>query len=115
MTSTTTVVSTVYPAVSGTVLVRDRGSGDKETQPFTLEATSDLKIKITINARANLRYVALWWYLYGVGEDIFYKRGSVDEEQGTFEFYAAAIPPGNWYIRIVSANCNWELTVEKVT
>ncbi len=114
-TATTTMVSTVYPAVSGTVLVRDRGSGDKETPPFTLEAASDLKIKITIRARADLQYVALSWYLYEVGEDLFYKRGSVQEEQGTFEFYAAAIPRGNWYIRVNSANCNWEITVEKVT
>jgi hypothetical protein len=62
-TATATIVSTVYPAVSGTVLVRDRGSGSKETPPFTREATSDLRIKVTIRARADLRYVGL----YGVG------------------------------------------------
>ncbi|MEM4170049.1 MAG: hypothetical protein QXY99_08195, partial [Thermoproteota archaeon] len=114
-TATTTMVSTVYPAVSGTVLVRDRGSGSKETPPFTLEATSDLRIKMTIRARSDLRYVGLYWYLYEVGDDLSYKRGSILEEQGSFEFYAAAIPPGNWYIQINAANCNWEITVEKVT
>ncbi|MEM0348939.1 MAG: hypothetical protein QXD24_01970 [Candidatus Caldarchaeum sp.] len=114
-TSTTTMLSTVYPAASGTILVRDRGNGDKDTPPFTLEAASDLKIKITISARADLRYVGLSWYLHKVGETVSYKMGEIDEEQGVFEFYAAAIPRGNWYIRVISANCNWEITVEKVT
>ncbi|MEM2352341.1 MAG: hypothetical protein QXT26_08040 [Thermoproteota archaeon] len=27
----------------------------------------------------------------------------------------AAIPAGNWYVKILAANCNWELIVEKVT
>jgi hypothetical protein len=114
-TITTTMLTTVYPAQSGTVLVTDRGSGNKETRPFTLETPSDLKITIRITARANLQYVSLSWYLYNVGSESFFKHGSIREEQGVFEFYAARVPTGNWYIEILAANCNWEIRVEKVT
>jgi hypothetical protein len=114
-TVTTTALTTVYPAQSGTVLVTDRGSGRKETRPFTLETPSDLKITTRITARANLQYVSLSWYLYEVGFEVYFKTGSIREEQGVFEFYAARIPAGNWYVEILAANCNWEITVEKVT
>ncbi|MEM2651083.1 MAG: hypothetical protein QXU87_03270 [Candidatus Caldarchaeum sp.] len=110
-----TYVTTVYPAERGTVLVSDRGSGDKETRPFTLDSTADLRLKLRLTARADLRYVGLSWYLYQVGATRYFKSGSIDEEQGVFEFYLAAIPAGNWYVKILAANCNWELTVEKVT
>jgi hypothetical protein len=115
VTVTTTALTTVYPAQSGTVLVTDRGSGRKETRPFTLETPSDLKLTIRITARANLQYVSLSWYLYEVGSEVYFKTGSIKEEQGVFEFYAARIPAGNWYVEILAANCNWEITVEKVT
>jgi hypothetical protein len=114
-TVTTTALTTVYPAQSGTVLVTDRGSGIKETRPFTLDAPSDLKITIRIMARADLRYVSLSWYLYNVDLGRWIKNGDVNEEQGVFEFYAARVPAGNWYVKILSANCNWEIRVEKVT
>jgi cytoskeletal protein RodZ len=114
-TTTRTAYTTVYPAESGDILVTDRGSGNKDTSPFTLDAPSDLKITIRITARANLRYVGLSWYLYNVDLERWIKNGGVNEEQGVFEFYAARIPAGNWYVRILSANCNWEITVEKVT
>jgi hypothetical protein len=109
------MLTTVYPAQSGTVLITDRGSGNKETRPFTLETASDLKITIGIMARADLRYVSLSWYLYNVDLGRWIKNGEVNNEQGVFEFYAARIPAGNWYVKIISANCNWEITVEKVT
>jgi hypothetical protein len=114
-TVTTTALTTVYPAQSGTVLLTDRGSGNKDARPFTLETASDLKITIRITARADLRYVGLSWYLYNVDLGRWIKNGEVNEEQGVFEFYAARIPAGNWYVKILSANCNWEITVEKVT
>ncbi len=114
-TVTKTALTTVYPAQSGTVLVTDRGSGRKETRPFTLETLSDLKITIRVTARANLQYVSLSWYLYEVGSEFYFKTGSIREEQGVFEFYAARIPAGDWYVEILAANCNWEITVEKVT
>jgi hypothetical protein len=114
-TVTTTALTTVYPAQSGTVLITDRGSGRKETRPFTLETPSDLKLTIRITARANLQYVSLSWYLHEVGSEVYFKTGSIREEQGVFEFYAARIPAGNWYVEILAANCNWEITVEKLT
>ncbi|MEM0384533.1 MAG: hypothetical protein QXV27_06785 [Candidatus Caldarchaeum sp.] len=97
------------------ILVSDRGSGEKETRPFTLNATSDLQLKLKITARADLRFVVLYWHLYRVGSETSFKRGSIDGEQGSFEFYLAAIPAGNWYVKILAANCNWELIVEKMT
>jgi hypothetical protein len=114
-TVTTIMFLTVYPAQSGTVLVTDRGSGNKETRPFTLERASDLKITIRITATAALEYVGLSWYLYNVGSEDFFKHGSIRGEQGVFEFYAASVPAGNWYFQILAANCNWEIRVEKVT
>jgi len=115
VTTVTTALTTVYPAERGDVLVTDRGSGDKDTRPFTLETVSDLKITVRIKARADLRWVSLSWYLYNVEEGSWIKHGEVDEEEGVFEFYAARVPAGNWYIRILAANCDWEITVEKVT
>ena len=114
-TITTTSVATVYPAESGPILVSDRGSGNKDTKPFTLDSTSDLKIKIKLTARGDLKYVSLTWYLYNADLEKWLKTGEVEEEQGEFEFYAAKIPAGNWYVRILAANCDWELTVEKTT
>jgi hypothetical protein len=115
VTTVTTAMTTVYPAERGSVLVTDRGSGDKDTRPFTLETVSDLKITVRIRARADLQWVGLSWYLYNVEEDLWIRHGEVDEEEGVFEFYVARVPAGNWYIRILAANCNWEITVEKVT
>jgi len=66
VTTVTTALTTVYPAERGDVLVTDRGSGDKDTRPFTLETVSDLKITVRIKARADLRWVSLSWYLYNV-------------------------------------------------
>jgi len=114
-TTTRTALTTVYPAERGTVLVTDRGSGNKDTRPFTLESPSDLKITIRVTARADLKFVSLHWYLYNVDIGRWIRNGEVDEEEGVFEFYAARVPAGNWYISILAANCNWEITVEKVT
>jgi len=87
----------------------DSGSGDKDTRPFTVEARSDLKITVVVRARAAIEYVGLSWYLRPVGERVGYiTSGDVNEEQGTFEFYAAAIPPGNYHIHVLAANYNWE-------
>jgi len=89
--------------------VSDRDSGNKETRPFTLNSTSDLKLKLRITARADLRYVVLAWYLYEVGSTTSFKTGSINEELGAVEFYLTAIPAGNWYISVLAANCNWRL------
>jgi hypothetical protein len=114
-TRTTTVATTVYPAESGDILVTDKGSGNKDTKPFTLDKPSDLKITVRVTARGDLRYVSLAWYLYNVDAGKWIRNGEVNGEEGVFEFYATNIPSGNWYVKILAANCNWELTVEKVT
>jgi len=112
---TTTALTTVYPAERGTILVTDSGSGNKDTRPFTLQSASDLKITVRIRAQADLEYVGFAWYLYNVELERWLKRGDVWEDEGVFEFYAANVPPGNWYVKILAANCRWEITVEKVT
>ncbi|MEM2257804.1 MAG: hypothetical protein QXU87_04070 [Candidatus Caldarchaeum sp.] len=113
--ATTTIKTTFYPAENGTVLITDSGSGNKDTRPFTLETNSDLKITITIRARGDLRFVSLHWYLYNVALERWIKDGEVDEKEGVFEFYAANVPAGNWYFKILAANCDWEIVAEKVT
>ena len=112
----TTIMITrkVYPSESETVLVSDSGSGDKDTRPFTLNETSDLRIVVRIRATADVEYVGFAWYLYIPEIERWIKNGKIWGEQGEFEFYAASIPPGNYYVKVISANCKWTLRVEKV-
>jgi len=112
---TITLTKRIYPGETETVLVTDSGSGRKDTRPFTLNETSDLKIIVKIYPTADLKYVGFSWYLYILELEKWIKHGSINEESGTFEFYAARIPPGNYYISILSANCKWEIKVEKIT
>lgn len=111
--STITMTRNIYPPESLTVMVTDSGSGSKETRPFTLNETSDLKITVTINPTADLEWVSFSWFLYDLNKDTFIKYGDVREEAGSFEFYAAKIPPGDYYVKILAANCKWQIKVEK--
>jgi hypothetical protein len=111
---TITLTRRVYPSETETVLVTDSGSGNKETRPFTLNETSDLKITIKIYPTADLKYVGLHWYLYILELGRWIKEGEINEESGTIEFYAARIPAGNYYVKVISANCKWEIKVEKI-
>lgn len=116
-TASLTVTRKVYPWESETILVSDSGSGDKDTRPFTLNETSDLKIIITIYPTADLKYVGLRWYLVPVGSERYQavRTGSINEESGRKEFYLTAIRPGNYYVSIISANCRWEIKVVTAT
>jgi len=80
-----------------------------------LNETSDLKIIVKIYPTTDLKYVGFHWYLYILELEKWIKDGSINEESGTFEFYAARIPPGNYYVKVLSANCKWEIKVEKIT
>jgi len=111
---TITLTKRVYPSETEITLITDSGSGYKETRPFTLNETADLKITVKIYPTADLRYVSLHWYLYILEVGKWIKDGSINEESGTIEFYAAHIPPGDYYVRVISANCKWEIKVEKV-
>ncbi|MEM0233498.1 MAG: hypothetical protein QXL22_05710 [Candidatus Nezhaarchaeales archaeon] len=113
--STVMVTRSIYPSESMTVMVVDSGSGYKDTRPFTLNETSDLKIIITIYPTSDLKYVSLHWYLVPVGLERYeaIRDGSIEEESGREEFYLTAIPPGNYYVDIISANCKWEIKIEK--
>ncbi|MEM3080943.1 MAG: hypothetical protein QXH32_05155 [Candidatus Caldarchaeum sp.] len=81
-----TYVNTIYPAERGVVLVSDRDSGIKETKPFTLNSTSDLKLKLGITATAELRFVTLHWYLYKVCSERYCKEGSIDKSRECLSF-----------------------------
>jgi len=114
ITLATTLTRRVYPSESETVLLADSGSGYKDTRPFTLNETADLKITIKVYPTADLKYVLLGWYLYIPGTEKWVKQGTINQDAGSFEFYAARIPPGDYYVKILAANCKWEVTVEKV-
>ncbi len=62
-TVTKTAITTAYPAEKGEVLLTDRGLGNKDTKPFTLEKKADIKITLTIKATVDLRFVTTYWYL----------------------------------------------------
>ena len=114
---TKTVTRKVYPSESETILLSDSGSGTKDTRPFTLNETSDLRIIFTIYPKAELKYVGINWYLVPVGAESYFdaiKSGTSREESGKVEFYAAAVPSGSYYIHVTSANCRWSVKVEKV-
>jgi len=111
---TITLTKGIYPGETKTVLVTDSGSGNKETRPFTLNETSDLKITVKIYPTGDVKYILYSWYLYILEIGKWIKQGDINQESGTFEFYAARIPPGNYYVKVISANCKWEIRVEKV-
>jgi hypothetical protein len=113
-TLTMTLTKKIYPGETEKVLINDSGSGNKDTRPFTLNETSDLKITLRVYPTADLKYVLLSWYLYIPEVEKWIRQGSISQESGILEFYATHIPPGNYYVRVISANCRWELTVEKV-
>ena len=113
---TVTVTSeiTVYPT-GGESLMSDKGSGDKNTKPFTLNETADLRIEVYL--RGSPEYAGFHWYLIPVGAEKyqFIADGGVDEDVGSFEFYAYQVPPGSYYIHVISANVKWEISVYKLT
>ena len=114
LTLTVTETRRVYPPESEAILITDSGSGNKDTRPFTLDETSDLKITVKITPTADLKYVLFDWYLYIPGVEKWLKHATVEEDAGTFEFYAAKIPPGDYYVKVLAANCKWEISVEKI-
>ena len=109
------VTITVYPTGPGETLMTDRGSGDKNTRPFTLNETADLRIEVTL--RGDPEYAALTWRLIPVGAEPWeaIADGSIDRDVGEFQFYAYQVPPGNYYINILSANVKWTIKVIKIS
>jgi len=114
VTITSKATVTVYPT-GGEPLMTDRGSGSKNTKPFTLNETADLRIEVYL--RGSPEYAGFHWYLVPVGaeEYEYIDDGEVDEEVGSFEFYVYQVPPGNYYLNVLSANVKWEVSVYKLT
>ena len=112
-TMTITEIETAYPTENG-ILMSDSGSGSKSTRPFTLTETSDIKIVFQISGPEE--YVVLGWFMYPTGESILYiDHGEVSEDVGSFEFYVAKVPPGDYYLKVLSANCKWKVKVILMT
>ncbi len=112
-TMTITEIETAYPTENG-ILMSDSGSGSKSTRPFTLTETSDIKIVFQISGPEE--YVVLGWFMYPTGERIRYiDNGEVMEDVGSFEFYVAKVPPGDYYLKVLSANCKWKVKVTLMT
>ena len=113
---TVTVTSeiTVYPT-GGEPLMSDEGSGKKNTKPFTLNETSDLRIVVKV--WGSPEWALLHWYLVPVGAEPYdaIADGEVDKDVGSFEFYAYQVPPGNYYLYVLSANVKWEVSVYRLT
>ena len=112
LTEFVTIEITVYPT-GGELLMSDKGSGEKNTKPFTLNETSDLRIVVKI--WGNPEWALLHWFLYPVGSDLYFDDGEVDRDTGTFEFYVYQVPAGNYYLHIVPANVKYEISVYKLT
>ena len=110
-----TITRRVYPSESEQVLLTASGSGSRDTRPFTLNETSDLRIIVIVKPTGSIEYVTLHWYLIPVGaeEYQYVKDGKLEKESGTIEFYASMIRAGSYYLKILSANCKWSLRIEK--
>ena len=112
-TMTITEIETAYLTENG-ILMSDSGSGDKSTRPFTLTETSDIKIVFQISGPEE--YAGLGWFMYPTGESTGYiDYGEVMEDVGSFEFYVAKVPPGDYYLKVLSANCKWKVKVTLMT
>jgi len=112
-TVTITEVETAYPTEDG-VLMSGPGSGSKSTRPFTLTETPDIKIVFQISGPEE--YVVLGWFMYPTGERVRYiDHAEVTEDVESFEFYVAKAPPGDYYLKVLSANCKWKVKVILMT
>ena len=113
-TITSTITKLVYPAEDG-VLMRDSGSGSKNTKAFTLNETADLKIKAYL--RGSPEYAIFHWYLIPVGaeEYEYIDDGEVSEDVGSFDFNVYRVPAGDYYLKILSANVKWKVEVTLMT
>jgi hypothetical protein len=109
----TTESGKITTSVERKILLIDSGSGNKDTKTFTLSERSDLKITVMVSPTSDVKYVGLYWYLLTLNDELV-KQGSLSGESGITEFYAVNVPQGKYYLRIYSANCKWEIKVEKV-
>jgi len=113
-TTTTTFTKTIYPAETPEILLTARGKGNKETKPFTVENTTDLQIIVTLKAISDPRDIYFNFVLKPINS-VFYKPiGKITSEEGVFEFYLIKVEADNYYLRIESRNCEWEVVVKKV-
>jgi len=91
-------------------LMIDSGSGDKNTKPFTIDKRTTLVILVVIDAE-DPEGVLFSWFLRRIGEKGYIDVGSVEERVGNFTFYVYDVPPGTYYLKIISTNCMWAVGV----
>jgi len=112
-TTTTTFTKTIYPAETPEILLTERGKGNKETKPFTVENETDLHIIVTLRAVSDPRNI---YFSFGITriKGPYKAIGRITGEEGVFEFYVREVAAGNYYLEILSNNCEWEVVVKKV-
>jgi hypothetical protein len=90
----------------------DSGTGDKDTRPFTLGEERDIKVVFTLRPRTeDLGVVFLGWLLYDAETMEWIRKGEINEAGGMHEFYLTSVPPGKYFIRVLAANTDWEVSV----
>ena len=109
--STTTI--TVTRLRAGAVLVNYSGSGNGNSPPFTATTSSvSVVVQVMSNATA-LSGVA--WYIFPVNQQLYVANGEVNGQTGSFNFTGYGLKPGStYYVTIVSANANWQITVDEL-
>jgi hypothetical protein len=108
--STTTVISTVTSLREGAALVTYSGSGDGSSSAFTA-TTSSVYIKTQVTTSdPSLSLVS--WYIYPVGSAVYAANGDVNGQSGSFNFTGYGLTVGSdYYVMVISANANWQITV----
>ncbi len=91
-------------------LMIDSGSGNKNTKPFTINRGTTLVILVVIDAE-DPRGVLFSWFLRRIGEKGYIDVGSIEGRIGNFTFYVYDVPPGTYYLKIISTNCMWAVGV----
>jgi len=91
-------------------LMIDSGSGDKNTKPFTIDRRTTIVILVVIDAE-DPEGVLFSWFLRRIGEEGYIDVGSVEGRVGNFTFYVYDVPPGTYYLKIISTNCMWAFGV----
>lgn len=116
-TQASTLVSTTTATVTrlraGAVLVNYSGSGTANSPPFTA-TTSMANVTLEVSS-SNPSLSTVGWFVYPTSSPIAVSLGEVSGKVGTFDFYAYNLTPGaTYYVSVLSANANWQITVNAV-
>jgi hypothetical protein len=112
-TTTKIVTKTVYPAETPEILLTERDIGAKNTRPFTVTNTTDLRIIFTVKAAGPVSELKFRILLLLMGDPFSKWSREVSGSEGTFDNHIIGVKPGNYFLQI-SSNCEWEVVVKRV-